>query len=47
VMLGVSFVMLLLVNTLQWYLQRRTSRTASAGPGTEALAHAAVAGGAQ
>jgi sulfate transport system permease protein len=30
VMLVVSFVMLLLINTLQWYLQRRTSRSASA-----------------
>ncbi|HEY1611665.1 MAG TPA: sulfate ABC transporter permease subunit CysT, partial [Paraburkholderia sp.] len=29
VMLGVSFVMLLLINTLQWYLQRRTSRGAA------------------
>jgi sulfate transport system permease protein len=32
VMLVVSFLMLLLINTLQWYLQRRTSRGAS-GPG--------------
>jgi sulfate/thiosulfate transport system permease protein len=31
VMLVVSFVMLLLINTLQWYLQRRTGR-GSAGP---------------
>lgn len=29
VMLCVSFVMLLIINTLQWYLQRRTSRGAS------------------
>ena len=29
VMLVVSFLMLLLINTLQWYLQRRTSRGAS------------------
>jgi sulfate transport system permease protein len=27
VMLCVSFLMLLLINTLQWFLQRRTSRT--------------------
>ncbi|WP_017776724.1 sulfate ABC transporter permease subunit CysT [Paraburkholderia kururiensis] len=36
VMLVVSFLMLLLINSLQWYLQRRTSRSASAasaGPG--------------
>jgi sulfate/thiosulfate transport system permease protein len=46
VMLCVSFVMLLLINTLQWYLQRRTSRGASAAhPANAALA--AAAGGAQ
>ncbi len=45
VMLVVSFVMLLLINTLQWYLQRRTSRGAS---GPTPAAHAATAlGGAQ
>jgi sulfate transport system permease protein len=32
VMLVVSFLMLLLINTLQWYLQRRTSRGASGAP---------------
>jgi sulfate/thiosulfate transport system permease protein len=30
VMLCVSFVMLLLINTLQWFLQRRTSKTGAA-----------------
>jgi sulfate transport system permease protein len=30
VMLVVSFLMLLLINTLQWYLQRRTRRGAAA-----------------
>jgi len=50
VMLCVSFVMLLLINSLQWYLQRRTSRGASSAspavPGGDAAA-GAVAGGAQ
>ncbi|KVQ91693.1 sulfate ABC transporter permease subunit CysT [Burkholderia ubonensis] len=50
VMLVVSFVMLLLINTLQWYLQRRTSRAASSGraasaPATGATAATAAAGG--
>jgi sulfate transport system permease protein len=52
VMLVVSFLMLLLINSLQWYLQRRTSRSASAasaGPGAiQALGGASHApGGAQ
>ena len=50
VMLCVSFVMLLLINTLQWYLQRRTSRGASSAaprPGAGDAAGAAPAGGAQ
>jgi sulfate transport system permease protein len=48
VMLVVSFLMLLLINTLQWYLQRRTGRSAAA-PGKPAAAISAVtaAGGAQ
>ncbi|HEY2024252.1 sulfate ABC transporter permease subunit CysT [Paraburkholderia sp.] len=46
VMLVVSFVMLLLINTLQWYLQRRTSR-GGAGPAPAAATHVAVPGGAQ
>ncbi|KVT95953.1 sulfate transporter [Burkholderia ubonensis] len=45
VMLVVSFVMLLLINTLQWYLQRRTSRAASSGRAASATATAATAGG--
>ncbi|KVU41358.1 sulfate transporter [Burkholderia ubonensis] len=45
VMLVVSFVMLLLINTLQWYLQRRTSRAASPGRAASAPATAAAAGG--
>ncbi|RFU47853.1 sulfate ABC transporter permease subunit CysT [Paraburkholderia sp. DHOC27] len=49
VMLVVSFLMLLLINTLQWYLQRRTGRgagpTAAAAP--VAVATSTVAGGAQ
>ncbi|KVM16387.1 sulfate transporter [Burkholderia ubonensis] len=45
VMLVVSFVMLLLINTLQWYLQRRTSRAASSGRAASAPATAATAGG--
>ncbi|KVZ45784.1 sulfate ABC transporter permease subunit CysT [Burkholderia ubonensis] len=43
VMLVVSFVMLLLINTLQWYLQRRTSRAASSGRAASAPATAATA----
>jgi sulfate/thiosulfate transport system permease protein len=46
VMLCVSFVMLLLINTLQWYLQRRTSRGASSAR-TVNPAQVAAAGGAQ
>jgi sulfate transport system permease protein len=50
VMLVVSFLMLLLINTLQWYLQRRTGR-GSAGPAGPAATGgslpAAAAGGAQ
>ncbi|ABE30504.1 sulfate ABC transporter, permease protein CysT [Paraburkholderia xenovorans LB400] len=45
VMLVVSFLMLLLINTLQWYLQRRTSR-GGAGP-APAASVAAVGGGVQ
>ncbi|WP_049104217.1 sulfate ABC transporter permease subunit CysT, partial [Burkholderia cenocepacia] len=45
VMLVVSFLMLLLINTLQWYLQRRTSKGASA-PAPAAVA-AVAAGGQQ
>ncbi|MDN7441255.1 sulfate ABC transporter permease subunit CysT [Burkholderia cepacia] len=45
VMLVVSFLMLLLINTLQWYLQRRTSKGAS-GPAPAAVT-AAAAGGQQ
>jgi sulfate transport system permease protein len=41
VMLCVSFLMLLLINTLQWFLQRRTSRTGAVP------AHAAHAASAQ
>jgi sulfate/thiosulfate transport system permease protein len=47
VMLVVSFVMLLLINTLQWYLQRRTSRSARAPAGPGAPAQAAAAAGGQ
>jgi sulfate/thiosulfate transport system permease protein len=51
VMLCVSFVMLLLINSLQWYLQRRTSRGVSSGSAPSAAVGAsgnvAVAGGAQ
>jgi sulfate transport system permease protein len=32
VMLSVSFVLLLVINTLQWWLQRRTSRSGRATP---------------
>jgi len=45
VMLCASFVMLLLVNSLQWHLQRRTSRQRASAP--PAKASAALAGGAQ
>ena len=53
VMLVVSFLMLLLINTLQWYLQRRTGRggagpapaaSVPTGPGVSAIG---VSGGAQ
>ncbi|MPW18390.1 sulfate ABC transporter permease subunit CysT [Paraburkholderia sp. CNPSo 3157] len=48
VMLVVSFVMLLLINTLQWYLQRRTSRARTAPSAPGAATHgAALTGGAQ
>jgi sulfate transport system permease protein len=50
VMLVVSFLMLLLINTLQWYLQRRTRRGAAAPAlpaATAATASTAVSGGAQ
>lgn len=47
VMLCVSFVMLLLINTLQWYLQRRTSRGASSARAASAVNVAATAGGVQ
>lgn len=47
VMLCVSFVMLLLINTLQWYLQRRTSRGASSASVASAVNVAATAGGVQ
>ncbi|MBN3818054.1 sulfate ABC transporter permease subunit CysT [Paraburkholderia sp. Se-20369] len=46
VMLVVSFAMLLLINTLQWYLQRRTSKGAS-GPAPAVATIAATAGGQQ
>ncbi|MGS0894183.1 sulfate ABC transporter permease subunit CysT [Burkholderia stagnalis] len=46
VMLVVSFLMLLLINTLQWYLQRRTSKGAS-GPAPASVAATVVAGGPQ
>lgn len=41
VMLVVSFLMLLLINTLQWYLQRRTGR-GGAGPAPAAAIVAAI-----
>ena len=41
VMLVVSFLMLLLINTLQWYLQRRTGR-GGAGPAPAAASVAAI-----
>ncbi|HEY4803044.1 MAG TPA: sulfate ABC transporter permease subunit CysT [Paraburkholderia sp.] len=47
VMLCVSFVMLLLINSLQWYLQRRTSRGVSSASAPHAVAGATLAGGAQ
>ncbi|QGZ61628.1 sulfate ABC transporter permease subunit CysT [Paraburkholderia acidisoli] len=51
VMLCVSFVMLLIINTLQWYLQRRTSRgiTGAGAPHAAATtaSGAALGGGAQ
>jgi sulfate/thiosulfate transport system permease protein len=43
VMLVVSFVMLLLINTLQWYLQRRTGR-GPAGPGATTTSTVAAGG---
>ena len=43
VMLVVSFVMLLLINTLQWYLQRRTSRSASRPTAPVPSAHVVAA----
>ncbi|WP_310677984.1 sulfate ABC transporter permease subunit CysT, partial [Burkholderia multivorans] len=45
VMLVVSFLMLLLINTLQWYLQRRTSRGASAPASASGDTAAVAAGG--
>ncbi|WP_036017863.1 sulfate ABC transporter permease subunit CysT [Paraburkholderia mimosarum] len=47
VMLCVSFVMLLLINSLQWYLQRRTSRGITSGGAPHAVAGATIAGDAQ
>jgi sulfate transport system permease protein len=53
VMLVVSFLMLLLINTLQWYLQRRTRRGAAAPAlpattaATAATASTAASGGAR
>jgi sulfate transport system permease protein len=46
VMLVVSFLMLLLINSLQWYLQRRTSKGAS-GPAPATVTVSAAAGGQQ
>ncbi|MGF6920763.1 sulfate ABC transporter permease subunit CysT [Paraburkholderia sp. 40] len=46
VMLVVSFLMLLLINTLQWYLQRRTSR-GNTGSAPVATSVAAIGGGVQ
>jgi sulfate transport system permease protein len=46
VMLVVSFLMLLLINTLQWYLQRRTTRGRTA-PTVPVVSSAALTGGAQ
>jgi sulfate transport system permease protein len=47
VMLVVSFLMLLLINTLQWYLQRRTSRSAAPPAPAVATLNTARPGGAQ
>ncbi|NIE67501.1 sulfate ABC transporter permease subunit CysT [Burkholderia sp. Ax-1719] len=47
VMLCVSFLMLLFINTLQWYLQRRTSRGASSAAPVNATAATATTGAAQ
>ncbi len=49
VMLIVSFLMLLGINTLQWYMQRRTSRGGSMpqAPGSPAAVGLATGGGAQ
>ncbi|ABI87056.1 sulfate ABC transporter permease subunit CysT [Burkholderia ambifaria] len=47
VMLVVSFLMLLLINTLQWYLQRRTSKGASGPAPSSATIAATVQGGQQ
>ncbi len=47
VMLCVSFLMLLFINTLQWYLQRRTSRGASNGAPGNATAATTATGAAQ
>ncbi|MDR6408326.1 sulfate ABC transporter permease subunit CysT [Paraburkholderia sp. 22099] len=44
VMLVVSFLMLLFINTLQWYLQRRTGR-GGAGPAPASASVAAIGGG--
>ncbi|MEN8502787.1 MULTISPECIES: sulfate ABC transporter permease subunit CysT [Paraburkholderia] len=44
VMLVVSFLMLLFINTLQWYLQRRTGR-GGAGPAPAPASVAAIGGG--
>ncbi|MGF6856041.1 sulfate ABC transporter permease subunit CysT [Paraburkholderia sp. CI3] len=46
VMLVVSFLMLLSINTLQWYLQRRTSR-GNTGSAPVATSVAAIGGGVQ
>ncbi|MFL9890240.1 sulfate ABC transporter permease subunit CysT [Paraburkholderia sp. RL17-383-BIF-A] len=48
VMLVVSFLMLLLINTLQWYLQRRTGRGgAGPVPAASVASVAAIGGGVQ
>jgi sulfate/thiosulfate transport system permease protein len=46
VMLVISFLMLLFINTLQWYLQHRTRRGAGGHEQSYGAASAAVAGGA-
>jgi sulfate transport system permease protein len=47
-MLVVSFLMLLLINTLQWYLQRRTGRGgAGPVPAASVASVAAIGGGVQ